>query len=467
MISTRDRLDEILARLAAGAGERVFLKLYADAARAAADAADVRRKAGSPLGPLDGAIVSVKDLFDVAGEATTAGSAILRTAAPAAADAVIVRRLRQAGAVIIGKTNMTEFAFTAIGMNPHYGMPGNAADASRIPGGSSSGAGVSAAEGSSDIAIGSDTGGSVRIPASLNGVVGFKPTASRVPLDGAYPLSHTLDSIGPLARTVAQCAAADAVMAGEAADPVPAAPLSGLRVGIPRGKLLDDLEPDVATAFAHSLKRLEAAGARIFDHPIDDLIAAMAKVTAPGSIASIEGAAVHADWLTSDISDVDPRVSGPLGRRLSVPAHIYIRMLRQRGELAAAMDDASCSGRRARAADHTDDRTGCRAADGRRGTLRADGGSSAAQSANRQPVRPDRDLATHAGDGIAGRYHADRPARRRPAPACHCRRGRERVPAHRVAGRRTGRAPGSAKPLSAIRILRRTAICCNATISCL
>ena len=209
MTSTRDRLEEILARLAAGAGERVFLKLYAEAARAAADAADVRRKTGSPLGPLDGAIVSIKDLFDVAGEATTAGSAILRDAAPAAVDAVIVRRLRQAGAVIIGKTNMTEFAFTAIGANPHYGMPGNAADASRIPGGSSSGAGVSAAEGSSDIAIGSDTGGSVRIPASLNGVVGFKPTASRVPLDGAYPLSHTLDLIGPLARTVAQCAAAE------------------------------------------------------------------------------------------------------------------------------------------------------------------------------------------------------------------------------------------------------------------
>jgi aspartyl-tRNA(Asn)/glutamyl-tRNA(Gln) amidotransferase subunit A len=196
---------------------------------------------------------------------------------------------------------------------------------------------VSAAEGSSDIAIGSDTGGSVRIPASLNGVVGFKPTASRVPLDGAFPLSQTLDSIGPLARTVAQCAAADAVMAGEEAK-LAAVPLSGLRVGIPRGRLLDDLEPDVATAFERSLSLLEAAGARIFDHPIDDLVAAMAKATAPGSIASIEGAALHADWLTSDTSAVDPRVSGPLGRRLSVPAHIYIRMLRQRRELAAAMD---------------------------------------------------------------------------------------------------------------------------------
>jgi aspartyl-tRNA(Asn)/glutamyl-tRNA(Gln) amidotransferase subunit A len=337
--STRDRLEQILTRLAARADQRVFLKLYPDAARMAADAADARRKAGTRLGPLDGTIMSIKDLFDVAGEATTAGSAILRDATPATVDAVIVRRLRQAGAVIIGKTNMTEFAFTAIGMNPHHGMPGNAADAGRIPGGSSSGAGVSAAEGSSDIAIGSDTGGSVRIPASLNGVIGFKPTASRVPLDGAYPLSYTLDSIGPLARTVAQCAAADAVMAGEEASPPIAVPLSGLRVGIPRGQLLDDLEPAVATAFARSLRGLEAAGARIFDHPIDDLIAAMAKATQPGSIASIEGAAVHADWLRADLSGVDPRVSGPLGRRLSMPAHIYIRMLRQRGELVAAMDE--------------------------------------------------------------------------------------------------------------------------------
>ena len=336
--STRDRLEEILARLAARDEQPVFLKLYPQAARTAADAADARRKTGTERSALDGTIVSVKDLFDVAGEATTAGSAILRTAAPATADAVIVRRLRQAGAVIIGKTNMTEFAFTAIGANPHYGMPGNAADGSRIPGGSSSGAGVSAAEGSSDIAIGSDTGGSVRIPASLNGVVGFKPTASRVPLDGAFPLSHTLDSIGPLARTVAQCAAADAVMAGDEASLAPAAPLSGLRVGIPRGRLLDDLEPAVATAFALSLRGLEAAGARIFDHSIDDLVAAMAQATAPGSIASIEGAAVHADWLMADTSGVDPKVSGPLGRRLSVPAHVYIRMLDQRRKLAAAMD---------------------------------------------------------------------------------------------------------------------------------
>ncbi|RWE28837.1 amidase family protein, partial [Mesorhizobium sp.] len=183
MQAARDRLEAILSRLADRvADEKVYMKLYREAASAAADAADARQKAGMSLGPLDGAIVSIKDLFDVAGEPTRAGSLMLAGAPPATRDATILRRLRQAGAVILGKTNMTEFAFTAIGDNLHYGTPGNAADASLIPGGSSSGAGVAVGEGSSDISIGSDTGGSVRIPASLNGVVGFKPTARRVPL---------------------------------------------------------------------------------------------------------------------------------------------------------------------------------------------------------------------------------------------------------------------------------------------
>jgi aspartyl-tRNA(Asn)/glutamyl-tRNA(Gln) amidotransferase subunit A len=158
--SARDRLEEILARLAEReAEERVFLKLYSDAARVSADAADARRRAGISLGPLDGRIVSIKDLFDVAGETTTAGSAALADAPPATGDAAVVARLRRAGAVIIGKTNMTEFAFSGIGLNRHFGTPGNAADATRVPGGSSSGAGVSVAEGTSDIAIGSDTAG--------------------------------------------------------------------------------------------------------------------------------------------------------------------------------------------------------------------------------------------------------------------------------------------------------------------
>ncbi|AZO61090.1 MULTISPECIES: amidase [unclassified Mesorhizobium] len=341
MQSVRDRLEIILSRLAnRAADEKVYVKQYAQAALAAADAADARQRAGVCLGPLDGVVVSIKDLFDVAGEPTRAGSATLAGAQPAAQDAAIVRRLRQAGAVILGKTNMTEFAFTAIGDNLHYGTPGNAADASLIPGGSSSGAGVAVGEGSSQISIGSDTGGSVRIPASLNGVVGFKPTARRVPLDGAFPLSATLDSIGPLARSVGDCAVADAIMAGEEPMALQPIPLAGLRIGVPRGRLFDDTQADVAAAFEACTSQMERAGARVADLSIDDLIGGMRAATMRASIASMEGAEVHADWLATGASvPVDPHVSGPLSRARTVPASAYIRTIRRRAELVAAMTE--------------------------------------------------------------------------------------------------------------------------------
>jgi len=339
MQSIRDRLEIILSRLANRAvDEKVYTKLYAEAARAAADASDARRKVGVSLGPLDGRIVSIKDLFDVAGEPTAAGSLIHAGAAPATRDAAIVQRLRQAGAVILGKTNMTEFAFTAIGDNLHHGTPGNAADAGLIPGGSSSGAGVAVGEGTSDISIGSDTGGSVRIPASLNGVVGFKPTARRVPLTGAFPLSMTLDSIGPLARNVADCAIADSIMAGKEQAALQPAPLAGLRIGIPRGVLFGDTQAEVAGAFETCIDRVGRAGAHVADFPLDDLIAEMRAATRRGTIASMEGAEVHADWLTSGASvPVDPHVTGPLSRALAVPASAYIRTIRRRGQLVADM----------------------------------------------------------------------------------------------------------------------------------
>lgn len=340
MTTTRDKLEAILARLEArAADERVFLRLYEDAARAAADAADARRRAGISLGPLDGVIVSIKDLFDVAGETTLAGSIALRDRPPAEKDAIVVRRLRQAGAVILGKTNMVEFAFSGLGLNPHYGTPGNAADPLRIPGGSSSGAGVSVAEGTSEISIGSDTGGSVRIPAALNGVVGFKPTARRVPLDGAFPLSPSLDSIGPLAHSVQDCAAADAVMAGEEPWIPHPHPLEGLRIGVPRGRLFSETEPLVADAFEAALSRLSQAGARIADHGIEDLLQAMSETTVAASIASIEASEVHADWLETKAAEIDPRVRWWIARSGTVPAPVYIRMLRRRQALVAAMDE--------------------------------------------------------------------------------------------------------------------------------
>ncbi len=340
MASVRDRLEVILARLnERAADERVFLRVYDDGARVAADAADARKKAGLSLGPLDGVIVSIKELFDVAGETTAAGSIALRDLPPAARDATVVRRLRQAGAVIIGRTNMVEFAFSGLGLNPHHGTPGNAADPERIPGGSSSGAGVSVAEGTSDIAIGSDTGGSVRIPAAFNGIVGFKPTAGRLPLDGVFPLAPSLDSVGPLAHSVQDCADADAVMAGEEPRLLDAFPLAGLRIGVPRGRLFDEQEPLVGDAFEAGLQRLAQAGASVVDHDIEDLLATMAEITAHASIASIEAAEVHVDWLDAKADLIDPRVRWWIARSGQVPAPLYIRMLRRRRTLMAAMDE--------------------------------------------------------------------------------------------------------------------------------
>ena len=197
------------------------------------------------------------------------------------------------------------------------------------------------AEGTSEIAVGSDTGGSVRIPAALNGVVGFKPTARRVPLAGTFPPSITLDSIGPLARTVADCAATDAVMAGEESVPLIPPPLGGLKLGIPHGLLFDDLEPAVAEGFERSLAALEKAGVRLTDHAIDDLVTAMAEAMKAGSIASIEAAEVHAGWLADkeNVAAVDRHVARPLSRQLGISATHHRGLIRRRSRLAALMDE--------------------------------------------------------------------------------------------------------------------------------
>jgi aspartyl-tRNA(Asn)/glutamyl-tRNA(Gln) amidotransferase subunit A len=224
--SSRELVSTALtrARDPDGEGARAFTQLHAATARRDAEAWDARHAAGAPATVLGGLPVSVKDLFDVAGYVTTAGSRVLADTPAATVDADAVIGLRRAGAIIVGKTNMTEFAYSGVGLNPHYGTPRNPFDraGSRIPGGSSSGAAVSVADGMCVAAIGTDTGGSVRIPAALCGLVGFKPTADRISQRGVYPLSKTLDSIGSIARTVECCAVLDAVMAGLGTD-VPAA----------------------------------------------------------------------------------------------------------------------------------------------------------------------------------------------------------------------------------------------------
>jgi aspartyl-tRNA(Asn)/glutamyl-tRNA(Gln) amidotransferase subunit A len=338
-MSVRERTEQALAKIAdpKGEGARTCLTVYAEAARAAADAADARVNAGISLGVLDGAIVSIKDLFDVAGEPTRAASKILANAPPAKADAPAVRRLRAAGAVIIAKTNMSEFAFSGVGMNPHYGTPANPADRTRVPGGSSSGAAVSAADHMCDIAIGTDTGGSTRIPAALCGVVGYKPTASRVPTDGAFPLSYSLDSIGPIARAVEDCAKADAVMAGEDYTPLKPAPVAGLRLGVPQGLLTKEWDNTVGTRFGAARKRLADAGARISDEPMP-LIDEMLAVNAKGGFAPTEAFSIHRHNLAKRPEDFDPNVRVRIERGGKATAADYVDMMRARAKLIRAMD---------------------------------------------------------------------------------------------------------------------------------
>jgi len=339
-ISARDRLEGALTRIAdpKGEGMRTCLTVYQEVARAAADAADARSRAGVSLGPLDGAIVSIKDLFDVAGEPTRAGSKILaEEAKPAAADAAIVRRLRAGGAVIVAKTNMTEFAFSGIGANPHFGTPGNPRDRARVPGGSSAGAPVAVADGMCEISIGTDTGGSVRIPASLCGLVGFKPSRQRVPTDGAFPLSYSLDSVGPIARSVAECAKADAVMAGDNFSPLEPAAVAGLRLGIADGLPLDRLDDTVASAFNAAIRRLIGAGARL-THESLSLFDGMSEVNARGGISPPEACAIHRDRLQRRAKDVDPNVLARIERGCAISAADYVYMVHERDRLVRAMD---------------------------------------------------------------------------------------------------------------------------------
>ena len=335
------RTEHTLAaiREAGDEGRRIFTRVYEDAALAAARAADERARNGITLGPLDGRVVSVKDLYDIAGDVTTAGSAVLKSAPPARQDAAIVQRLRAAGAVIVGKTNMTEFAFSGIGINPHYGTPGNARDITRIPGGSSSGAGVAVARGMSEISIGSDTGGSVRIPSALNGITGFKPTQSRVPREGAFPLSFSLDSVGPLARNVVDCAQADAVMSGRPWNALPTRAVRGLRIGIPRGLLFTQTEPAVQAAFDRVIDELSRSGALVTDMPLDDWCAAPFKLQEKGTLIATEAAYIHAHTLATQPDAIDPFVLARIQRGETIPAAHYVGLQRARAELQQTLDE--------------------------------------------------------------------------------------------------------------------------------
>ncbi len=333
-------VDQALARIAdpGGEGALTFIKVHAESARAVARAMDALRAAGRAPSALAGIPISVKDLFDEAGEVTAAGSAVLSKAPPARTTAPCVQRLIRAGMVVLGRTNMTEFAFTGLGVNPHHGTPASPWDrtARRLPGGSSSGAGVAVADGMGFAALGSDTGGSCRIPAALCGVVGWKPTAARVPLTGVLPLSASLDSIGPLARSVADCALVDALMAGseDPQAPIPR-PLAGMRLGLPRGTYLTDtMDATVGAVFSRALTRLSAAGARIeeFDWPgLADIQAA----NATGGFAISEAWTWHRALIAEKGPGYDPRILARIMRGEGMRAADYITLRADRARIIA------------------------------------------------------------------------------------------------------------------------------------
>ena len=339
--SSRSLVDECLSRIAdpEGEGRRVFVEVHEEQARAAAGFHDTMRRDGAPLSRFAGIPVSVKDLFDMAGDVTTAGSVVLRDSEPATRDAPVVARLRAAGFIPIGRTNMTEFAFSGLGINPHYGTPLNPYDraAARIPGGSSSGAAVSVTDGMAYAALGTDTGGSCRIPAALCGLVGYKPTARRVPLSGAVPLSSSLDSIGPIAASVQCCATLDAVLAGEEPYELPPVPLAGLRLAVPQTYVLDNLDTSVGQAFERTLKLLSEAGVRISELPLREL-SELPQMNAKGGLAAPEAYAYHRKLIETKRELYDPRILPRIMRGREQDAADYITLQHLRAAFIARVD---------------------------------------------------------------------------------------------------------------------------------
>ena len=312
--------------------KHAFMQLTPDALQRTASHPQVGKS------PLAGLAVSIKDLFDIQGQITQAGSIVLKNQAPALADCQAVARLRAAGAGLIGRTNMVEFAFSGVGTNPHHGTPAawdglydqavGGPGQPHAPGGSSSGAAVSVATGAAFIGLGSDTGGSIRVPAALNGIVGFKNTARLVPTQGALPLSTTLDTVCAMTRTVR-----DAILAHEvlSARHVPAGqrPLSGYRLAVVKSLMQDGMDATVSRAFEHSLNTLRAAGARIDEIALNELNG-LAPMMSTGGFSPAEGFAWHRKWLDRDSARYDPRVLQRLMRGSDMKAYEYMDLVEAR-----------------------------------------------------------------------------------------------------------------------------------------
>ena len=339
--SSRSLVEACLERIAdpAGEGRTTFLHVDKSAVLAQADAMDLLRSSGAAPSPYAGIPVSIKDLFDIAGQVSRAGSTVLTNRPAATQDAASVARLRRAGFVLIGRTNMSEFAFSGLGLNPHYGTPRNPWKRAEghIPGGSSSGAAISVTDGMAHGALGTDTGGSCRIPAAFTGLVGYKPTARRVPHTGAVPLSTSLDSIGPIARSVACCATLDAILASDTPPDLSDRSLSGMRFGVPKTFVFEDIDSDVAAHFERSLTRLSAAGARIERIDVPEF-AEIPTINAKGGFSAAESYAWHRGLIESNGAAYDPRVLTRIQRGATQSAADYIELLAARKAFITAVE---------------------------------------------------------------------------------------------------------------------------------
>jgi aspartyl-tRNA(Asn)/glutamyl-tRNA(Gln) amidotransferase subunit A len=331
--TSRGLVETCLARYADpnGEGRRAFISLDAKLVTEAAEEADRRRAASRSRSAYDGIPIAIKDLFDVAGERTCAGSRVFADRAPAKRDARVIARLRGAGFLPFGRTNMTEFAYSGLGINAHFGTPLNpwCRHQGRIPGGSTSGGAVAVADSIAPIALGSDTGGSCRIPAAFCAIVGFKPTASRIPTDGTVPLAPTFDSIGSLGWDVESCAIIDAVLSGDGPRGVDDFPLDGAKLAIARKLVLEGLDSEVAQAFEQAISRLSKGGAHVVDLGLQELDE-ISRINARGGIVNAEAWGYHRQIVATAAERYDPWVLGrfEIGKRMNVADYIEMRELR-------------------------------------------------------------------------------------------------------------------------------------------
>lgn len=316
----------------------IFIYLLEERALSEAEAARRRIREGRSLGLLDGVPVAWKDLFDMSGLPTTAGSRVLAATEPAKADAPVVQALADAGMVSVGRVNMSEFAFSGLGINPHYGTPRNPASPEgehRIPGGSSSGSGVAVAAGLVPVSIGTDTGGSVRIPAAFNGIVGYKATRGRYSMEGVYPLAKSLDSLGPLCRTVQDAIWVDAAMRGLPAAGGQARPLpSELSFVIPQTVFFDEAEPGVIAAFEAAVARLASAGARIRREAFPEFAEIFELMARHGALVTAEAFVLHrARILGPEAEQMDQRVVKRTALGAKITLADYVETLEARARL--------------------------------------------------------------------------------------------------------------------------------------